>query len=141
MVPRATDNAERERRLDEVVTAYLKEREAGRAPGSQECLARHPDLSPELESLLAADTQVSRLTVTPRPPAEWPATIGPEATPAPGGPCQPAGLAGTLRTFGDYELLAEVGRGGMGVVYQARQVSLDRIVALKMILTGQLAND
>lgn len=54
----------------------------------------------------------------------------------PTGPAPPQG-----QQWGDFQLVEEVGRGGMGVVWRARQISLDREVALKMILSGGFATD
>src|SRR5262245_35286278 len=120
MHPDNPPTSDREAHLDEVITAYLKATRAGEPANADDWLRRHPDLAPELAGFFADRRDLERIAAPLR------------------GDVLPVGT--TLRYFGDYELLEEVARGGMGVVYKARQVSLNRTVALKMILAGQLAS-
>jgi WD40 repeat protein len=122
------------RRLEEIIAAYLQAVDAGQAPDRDELLARHPDLAADLQAFFA-DHDRMRRAAAPFRPTEGDPTQAPQ--PSPGQPDRPLGR---VSYFGDYELLEEIARGGMGVVFRARQVSLNRLVALKMILTGQLAS-
>jgi eukaryotic-like serine/threonine-protein kinase len=128
--------SDREQRLQEVLAGYLQAVEAGQAPDRAELLARHPDLADELASFFANREEFAHLAsplANPTPPSESP-TVG-AAAPTDAVPV----IGDHLRYFGDYEILEEIARGGMGVVFKARQISLNRVVALKMILAGQLA--
>jgi hypothetical protein len=133
-----SDAISRDERLQAALLDYLKAVDAGQKPDQDELLARHPDLAEELKAFFADHAAIEKLAEPVRAgaaqhAAEMP-TLAPDATTA----TDPS--LGTVRYFGDYELLEEIARGGMGVVYKARQVSLNRLVALKMILAGQLAS-
>jgi WD40 repeat protein len=136
------DRSEREQRLEQILADYLRAAEAGAPPDRAELMARHPDLADELREFFANHDPMRRLAEPLRAAVRAePAVAGmQQRTLAEGEPRVPS--PGTrLRYFGDYELLAEIARGGMGVVYKARQISLNRVVALKMILAGPLASD
>jgi tRNA A-37 threonylcarbamoyl transferase component Bud32/outer membrane protein assembly factor BamB len=124
MNPASHDSA-RDQQLEAILHAYLQAVDAGQAPDRDALVRQHPAFASELAAFFADQDEVARLAQgMTTPPAE--ATVPPGTR---------------LRYFGDYELLEEIARGGMGVVYKARQISLDRIVALKMILAGQLADE
>jgi WD40 repeat protein len=134
---------DREQRVNEVIAAYLEAADAGQAPDRQDFLAAHADLAAELEAFFADREQFQRLAAPLGPGASLrqqsrSGAVAEAQTLAPGTAANPS--LGAVRSFGDYELMEEIARGGMGVVYKARQVSLNRLVALKMILAGQLAS-
>jgi hypothetical protein len=126
---------EREQRLDEVLAAFLEAGAHGWAPDRQRLLACYPHLADNLARYFAGEDLVEQVAAPLRPdeptrpqPAPSAATLdghAPAAEPSSGWPRVPG-----------YEILEEVARGGMGVVYRARQVRANRVVALKMILAG-----
>ena len=87
---------------------------------------------------LLAAASVAGVADPGRPASPRPATASSDANAAPHVEKVPR-PAKTLANFGDYELLEEIGRGGQGVVYRARQKSLNRTVALKVIGLGHWA--
>jgi len=118
--------------LDAVIAAYMLAVEAGDVPNRQELLGQHPEHADALRAFFADLDRLDRVA-SPLRVAGRPDETG--ATDCSGHTALP-----TVRYFGDYELLEEIARGGMGIVYKARQVSLNRLVALKMILAGSFAS-
>src|SRR5262249_44203698 len=123
-----TMSESREQAIDAAIAVYLQAAEAGAAPERAAWLAKYPDLRAELEQFLA-DRSAFRAAAAPVEQLTLPLRDTPVDGPV------------KVRYFGDYELLQEIARGGMGVVFKARQVSLNRLVAVKMILAGQLAGE
>lgn len=99
--------------LARVLDEYLTELQAGKHPDRAAVLARHPSLAPDLEQALDGLEFVQRAASEAVPPAR----------------------------LGDFRILREVGRGGMGVVYEAEQISLRRRVAVKVLRFGAVADE
>ncbi|HLW67056.1 MAG TPA: serine/threonine-protein kinase [Gemmataceae bacterium] len=116
-------------RVDAAIAEFLQAAKAGSPLEREAWLAKYPDLRSELEGFLKDQSAFHRVFET----IDQNATLPPREVVV-------ANAAMTPRFFADYELLEEIGRGGMGVIWKARQISLNRPVALKMILAGQLAS-
>jgi eukaryotic-like serine/threonine-protein kinase len=110
-----------------ILDSYLAKLQAGEKPDRDALVWEHPELVSALNCLDALEQ------LAPPSSKKGPTQIfGSEDTAPP--------LGELPRDFGPYELIREIGRGGMGVVYEARQKGLDRSVAVKMILAGNLAS-
>ena len=106
-------------RLLAAVQEYMAAIESGRRPNRQEFLARHSDIALDLSHCLQglAFVNSAMAEIDGKPPAA--------------GAAQADNM--TSQPLGDFRLLREIGRGGMGVVYEAQQLSLDRRVAVKVL--------
>ncbi len=123
-----THASDPESRRNEVLLAYIEACQDGQEPDHEQFLAAHSDLRRDLELFFADHDELRRLTSPLR------AVACGTAEERGSSPSNSSGAADTaLGELGDFRLLREVGRGGMGIVYEAEQTSLRRRVALKIL--------
>ncbi len=122
--------------LDDVLAQCIAAEEDGRPLDRQLLAGRYPQHAADLAEFFSNRDRMQRLAAPLRNVPDGDSPAGGSS------PVRRNGQAlGHIRYFGDYELQGEIAAGGMGIVYKARQVSLNRIVAVKMILKGTLATD
>ena len=121
-----SNSAESSTPVDELLVEYYRARERGEVQGPSEFIALHPQHADGLRAHLEGERGLlRRISSFSSLGVERPA--GPKPLLAP-------------RTFGKYDLVSEIARGGMGVVYRAREHELGRVVALKVIAAGPQAS-
>ncbi len=127
------DSPSENTRLERILAECLEAEDRGESLDEPALFLRYPEFAGELASFFNNRRAIGRIADRLR--AQELSTTGVPAS-------RDAGPSASLvgRTFGDYELTGEIARGGMGVVYSARHRTLQRTVALKMILAGRAAS-
>lgn len=126
----ATNN---EQRLAELLEQLVDQAAHGNAPDFESIVRAHPDLAKDLRELWATAMIAEDFGSFTGELGDLTGAAEADANTSPTALNMPAEI-------GDFELLEEIGRGGMGVVFKARQKSLGRVVALKMVLRGEMAS-